>query len=323
MRRTILFLAAVTTLCSTPVMNAEDGIVGIINEYGRFDRYCVRSVRESGIIGGETKYLYEFYGDGDTTSTREPFVAPENYLWRTGNALAVVAGVVKTNTTVFPERREDGYCARIETHIETVKALGIVNLEVVCQGTMFIGRLFEPIRDTRDPQSKVQYGIPFNGRPKALVFDYKADVGHTTFRGTGFSKIKKLEYPDYPEVVVYLQKRWEDKDGQIHALRVGTGVEKITENAGEWKDGHRLEIQYGDISSSPYFYETMDLNNDPERAFYSVNSLGSKVVVSEDGWADADEEPNYLIINFYSSCHKAFYGGIGNILWIDNVFLDM
>lgn len=323
MRRTILFLTTITTLCSTAVLNAQDSIVGLINEYGKFDRYCVRSVQESGIIGGRTKYLYEFYGDKDTTCTRDPFVSPDDYLWRTNNVLAVVAGVVKTNATVFPEERNGGYCARIETHIETVKALGIVNMDVVCQGAMFVGRLFEPIRDTKDPQSKVQYGTPFDGRPKALVFDYKADVGHTTYCGTGFSKLKKLDCPDYPEVMVILQKRWEDEHGKIHALRVGTGVEKITENADEWIDGHRLEIKYGDITSDPAFYENMDLNNNPDRAFYALNSSGKKVVVSEDGWADASEAPNYMIINFYSSCNKAFYGGVGNILWIDNVYLEM
>lgn len=323
MRRTILFLTTITTLCSTVALNAQDSIVNLIAEYGRFDRYCVRSIQESGVIGGRTKYLYEFYGDGDTTFTREPFVAPKDYLWRTGNALAVVAGVVKTNTTVFPEKRDDGYCARIETHVETVKALGIVNLEVVCQGTMFIGQMFEPIHDTKNPQSKVQYGVRFDGRPRALVFDYKAEVGHTTCRGTGFSKFKELDYPDYPEVVVMLQKRWEDEDGRIHALRVGTGVEKFMEDAADWQNGHRLEIKYGDVTSDPSFYDNMGLNNDPERAFYALNSEGKKVVVSEDGWADADEKPNYMIINFYSSCHKAFYGGVGNILWIDNVHLEM
>ena len=38
--------------------------------------------------------------------------------------VAIVAGIVKTNNTVYPEKRGDGYCARIETHIEKVKALG-------------------------------------------------------------------------------------------------------------------------------------------------------------------------------------------------------
>lgn len=323
MRRTILFLTAITGLCCLPDIWAQDEIVRNINETGKFDRWSVRSVRESGLIGGKTKFLYEFFGDGDTICSKDPFVAPEGYLWRTNNVLAVVAGVVKTNTTVFPEVRGDGYCARIETHIEDVKALGIVNMDVVCQGAVFIGALVEPIRDTKDPMAKVHYGIPFRGRPSAIVYDYKADVGHNTIRGTGFSRLKPMNYPDYPEIMVILQKRWEDEDGNVHALRVGTAAERILNNADDWVNGHRLKIRYGDITSDPSFEAYMGLNNNPDRAFYTVNSAGRNVVVSEDGWASADEEPNFIIIKFLSSCNEAFYGGVGNTLWIDNVRLEM
>ena len=99
-------------MCS---LYAQDDIVRRINEGGRFDNWCVREVKESGIIGGKTKYLYEFYGDQDTLLTgKTPFVAPEGYVWRTNNVLAIVAGVVKTNNTIFPERRDSGWCARIK-----------------------------------------------------------------------------------------------------------------------------------------------------------------------------------------------------------------
>ena len=291
---------------------AQQNVADQINRTGRMDSWSVRCVEESDIIGGETKYLYEFYGHfSDTTFSREPLRKPADYHWRTNNVLANVMGVIKTNCTVFPERRGDGWCARIETHVETVKALGI-NMDIE-----------EPIRNTKDPMSKVLYGIPFSGRPSALVYDYKADVGHSTIRGTGFSRLKDMGYPDYPEITVILQKRWEDEDGNIHALRVGTGCETLKRNVPEWIDGHRLEIRYGDISAAPGFEPCMDLNNDPERAFFAVNSDGDKVKVSEDGWAGPDVEPNWLIIKFLASSGQAFYGGVGNILWIDNVHLEM
>ena len=301
----------------------QQNVADQINRTGRMDSWSVRCVEESDIIGGETKYLYEFYGHfSDTTFSREPLRKPADYHWRTNNVLANVMGVIKTNCTVFPERRGDGWCARIETHVETVKALGI-NMDVVCQGAMLIGDIEEPIRNTKNPMSKVLYGIPFSGRPSALVYDYKADVGHSTIRGTGFSRLKDMGYPDYPEITVILQKRWEDEDGNIHALRVGTGCETLKRNVPEWIDGHRLEIRYGDISAAPGFEPCMDLNNDPERAFFAVNSDGDKVKVSEDGWAGPDVEPNWLIIKFLASSGQAFYGGVGNILWIDNVHLEM
>lgn len=303
--------------------SAQNRTVESLNEYGTLDFWSVREVRESGLIGGKTKYLYEFFGDRDTLRTREPFTAPEGYLWRTNNVIAVVAGVTKTNNTVFPEARDGGYCARIETHIETVKAMGIINMDVVCQGAFLLGTLAEPIKDTKNPMAKVLYGIPFDGRPSALVFDYKADVGHETMRGTGFSKLKAMEYPDYPEISIILQKRWEDEEGNVHALRVGTGIERIMENIPEWINGHRLEVHYGDITAEPFFKDYMGLNNDPERAFHTLNSKGDNVTVLEDGWAAPEEQPNFMIIKFISSCGQAFYGGVGNTLWIDNIHIEM
>lgn len=326
MRRTRIFALALSVVISffSLICHAQDSIVDAINRVGTFDEWCVREIKESAIIGGDTKYLYEFYHSPDTLRNgKEPFVAPEGYLWRTNNVLAIIAGVVKTNTTVYPEARGDGYCARIETHIETVKALGLLNMEVCCQGALMVGTLPEPIKDTKNPMEKVVYGLPFNGRPVALSYDYKAEVGHETIRGTGFSRLKNMGYPDYPQIEVILQKRWEDEDGQIHALRVGTAIERIYNNIPEWINGKKLTIHYGDITAEPFYQDYMGLNNDPETAYHALNSEGKNVVVHEDGWADADEQPNYMIIKILSSSGKAFHGGVGNIVWLDNVKLLM
>lgn len=316
-------LTIIAGLLSCISLSAQSQIVESLNRYGTLDSWSVRQIKESGLIGGQTKYLYEFYGNRDTTATKEPFTAPEGYLWRTNNVMAVVAGITKTNNTVFPEPRDGGYCARIETHIETVKAIGIINMDVVCQGAFILGTMNEPIKDTKNPMAKVLYGVPFEGRPTALVFDYKADVGHEAIRGTGFSKLKNLGYPDYPEIAIILQKRWEDEEGNVHALRVGTGIERITENVPDWVDGHRIDVHYGDISSEPFFKDYMGLNNNPERAFHTLNGKGDNVIVSEEGWAATEEQPNFMIIKFISSCGKAFYGGVGNTLWIDNIRIEM
>lgn len=316
-------LTIIAGLLSCISLSAQSQIVESLNRYGTLDSWSVRQIKESGLIGGQTKHLYEFYGNRDTTATKEPFTAPEGYLWRTNNVMAVVAGITKTNNTVFPEPRDGGYCARIETHIETVKAIGIINMDVVCQGAFILGTLNEPIKDTKNPMAKVLYGVPFEGRPTALVFDYKADVGHEAIRGTGFSKLKNLGYPDYPEIAIILQKRWEDEEGNVHALRVGTGIERITENVPDWVDGHRIDVHYGDISSEPFFKDYMGLNNNPERAFHTLNGKGDNVIVSEEGWAAPEEQPNFMIIKFISSCGKAFYGGVGNTLWIDNIRIEM
>ena len=325
MRRPILFLLSfLWVLCAGTHLNAQESIIQKINEYGRFDDWCVREIKESGLIGGHTKYLYEFYGTKDTLVTgKTPYQSPEGYLWRTNNVLAIVAGVVKTSNTVYPEPRDGGWCARIESHIEEVKALGVVNMDVVCQGALLVGALPEPIRDTKSPMAKVLYGIPFNGSPKALRFDYKSDVGHMAIRGTGFSRLKPLEYPDSAEVTFVLQKRWEDEEGRVHALRVATGIERFSESEPEWVNGHELILHYGDITGEPFYEEYMGLKTDPETAYHTLNSKGKNVVVEEDGWAEPGTEPNYLMLHFIASCGKAFYGGVGNTLWVDNVEIVM
>jgi hypothetical protein len=299
-------------------------MVKAINEAGTFDHWCVREIKESAIIGGQTKYLYEFYGNQDTLRTgKTPFKAPKGYPWRTNNVLAVVAGVVKTNNTVFPERRGDGYCARIETHVEEVKALGLVNMDVTCQGALLVGVLPEPITTTKDPMAKVFYGFPFTGQPKAVRLDYKADVGYETIRGTGFSKLKPMGYEDYAEITVILQKRWEDEDGNVHALRVGTCIERLEKDQREWRNGYELKIRYGDITRLPFYREYMGLKTDPETAYHALNSRGKNVIIQEEGWAEPGTVPTHMMIHILSSCGKAFYGGVGNTVWVDNVQIVM
>lgn len=325
MRRTRLFCATLMLVALNAVSaQAQQEIVDAINEYGTFDRWCRREIKESGVIGGNTKYLYEFYGDYGTIFTgKTPFAAPEGYLWRTNNVLAVVAGVCKTNNTVFPEKRGRGYCARIETHIEEVNAVGIISMSVTCQGAMMIGKLPEPITGTKDPLSRVLYGVPFTGRPSALRMDIKADVGHEVVRGTGFSPLKKMGYPDYPELIVILQKRWEEPDGSVHALRVGTAIQRIEENIPTWINDYEMKIEYGDITKKPFYKDYMGLKNNPTTAYHALNSKGKNVIIKEDGWADPDTEPTHMIILFLTSCGEAFYGGVGNTLWIDNVEVVM
>ena len=96
-------------------------------KYGDMDQWITRKIHESGIIGGETKLLYEV-GPTKEMDGNEPYVNQGGSPWGTSNVMAKVMGIVKTNTSVYPERRGDGYCAKLETHIESVKVLGIVNI---------------------------------------------------------------------------------------------------------------------------------------------------------------------------------------------------
>ena len=320
-----LGLSILAFCCLCVETSAQTEVVRLINEYGKFDSWSRREVKESSLIGGGTEHLYEFYGNPDEIrhTGKEPFVAPDGYLWRTNNVLAIVAGIVKTNNTVYPERRGDGYCARIETHIEEVKVLGMINMDVTCQGALLIGSLPEPITTTKDPMSKVLYGVPFTGCPKAVRMDIKADVCHEVIRGTGFSKLKPMGYEDHAEITVMLQKRWEDSEGNIHALRVGTAIQRIDKDIPDWVNGHELPIAYGDITGMPHYKDYMGLKNDPESAYHAINSRGENVIIKEDGWAPEGTKPTHMMLHIISSCGKAFYGGVGNTIWVDNVEVVM
>ena len=96
--------------------------------------------------------------------------------WGTSNVMAKVAGITKTNTSVFPEKRGNGYCARLDTRMESVKVLGLVNITVLAAGSIFTGSVHEPIKGTKNPQKMLQTGIPFTKKPVALQFDYKVKM---------------------------------------------------------------------------------------------------------------------------------------------------
>jgi hypothetical protein len=153
--------------------------------------------------------------------------------------------------------------------------------------------------------------------------DIKADVCHEVIRGTGFSKLKPMGYVDHAEITVMLQKRWEDEDGNVHALRVGTAIQRIEEDIPEWRNGYELEIRYGDITSEPFYKDYMGLKTNPATAYHALNSKGENVLIHEDGWAPAGTQPNHMILHIISSCGEAFYGGVGNTVWVDNVEIVM
>lgn len=288
-------------------------------KYGDMDQWVTRKIRESGIIGGDTKLLYEIA----PTQEIEGNVPYENLgdsPWGTSNVMAKVVGIVKTNTSVFKEKRWTGHCARLETRIESVKVLGLVNITVVAAGSIFLGDMQEPITGTKGAEKNLNWGIPFTERPKALRYDYKVKMSgeKDRIRLTGFSKKGKVEGQDCAITVFYLQKRTEDEEGKITAKRVGTMVLKYDKSSDGWVNDATYEILYGDITNHPsYDPEFMGL----KVTGYARNRFGENVEVKETEWAAPDESPTHMMLQFSSSHGGAFVGSPGNTMWIDNVKL--
>ncbi|MDY3877120.1 MAG: PCMD domain-containing protein [Prevotella sp.] len=288
-------------------------------KYGDFNSWVTRHVKESGIIGGDTKTLYEV-GPTQSISGNEPYTNKGGSPWGTSNVMAKVSGITKTNVSVFREKRDAGYCAKLVTHIEKVKVLGLININVLAAGSLYLGDMKEPITGTKEGPQALNWGIPFTGRPKALRYDYKVAIANSPdrIRLTGFSGKSTIKGKDLAVTVLLLQKRHEDAKGNITAKRVGTLVITYDKSTQEWKNGATYEIWYGDIRRrKDYNAELMGLRSTD----YARNSHGKSVPVKETGFATAGEKPTHLVLQFSSSHGGAYIGSPGNTFWVDNVGL--
>ncbi len=286
--------------------------------YGDMDQWITRRIKESGIIGGNMKDVYAIGPKGviEGAVAYKSNVSP----WATSNVLAKVAGVVKTNTSVFPETHLHGYAARMDTRMESVKVLGMIDITVLAAGSVFLGSVNEPIKSVSNPQKILVSGIPFTKKPKAVRFDYKVKMSGELQRikATGFGSASSVAGKDLPIAVLLLQKRWEDKKGNVYAHRIGTMAMRYTEDT-DWVIDETYPIHYGNISEEPFFNSESMKIQDEER--YTINSKGKSVPIQEVDWADADATPTHIILQFASSHGGAYIGSPGNSFWIDNVRL--
>ncbi len=306
-------------LCFVAIVRVQAQTVELI-KYGDFENWATRNIRESKVIGGQLKQVYEIAPNAVINETA-PYENMGGSPWATSNVYANVMGVVKTSNTVYPDRNPaGGRCCKMMTEIETVKVLGLLNLKVLVAGSIYLGHNLEPIRNTSNPYSKMEMGIPFTKRPKYLRYDYRVLIpdGAQRIRATGAST-KNLPGRDFAEVYIILQRRWEDENGNIYAKRVGTGRERFSTTI-PWVCGHNLEVLYGDITKHGSYENFMGLI--PEsRSYYARNSKGKMVPVKEVGWDDASATPTHMLVMASSGCGVAYEGTPGMTLWIDNISL--
>lgn len=287
--------------------------------FGDMEQWTVRKIKESKLLGGNTKTLY-CLAPTDTIWENGPYTYGQNgNPWATSNAYANIIGIEKAAGTMMPEKREDGgTCCRMNVELLGVRVMGMIDVQVLVPGTLFTGRNLEPITTAKDPYQNIDFGVPFTGRPKALMFDYKCIVSpeNWVWYAKGMAKPKKQEGHDEVEAYIYLQHRWEDADGKIHSIRVGTGYERFNKDQLTWVNGHRLPIHYGDITTESWYKDYMGFKN-MQRA---MNSRGKVVLIQEEGW-DATLEPTHMVIMLTSGKYEAFVGKAGNVFWVDNVSL--
>lgn len=313
MRRAFYTLLSIIICTSGAMAQVE------IFEHGDMDSWITRSVRESRVIGGEEKSLFEIASGNDIYEPNIPYRSGSSP-WATSSVYARVSGISKGSVTVFPEARGEGQSARLECVLENVRVFGIINISAMATGTIFLGEMIEPITDTKDPQAKLSSGIPFTKRPTSLVFDYKVNPAKKRIYDSGIGAERVVDGDNAAEAVVILQRRWEDSMGNIYAERVATGWERFDKVVDEWQDGHRVPLLYGDITAKEEYREYMDLLvKDP---IYARNSKGLMVKVTEVQWAPEDSEPTHIFVRFSASYGGAYIGADGAKFWIDNIGLE-
>ena len=288
--------------------------------FGDFEQWVVRYIDESQIIGGNRKTLY-VVGPTDTIVGNEVYDYKKS-IWATSNAYAKVMGVTKTSTNVTPDRGPTGRCAKLATQYASCKVAGMVNIRVLAGGSIYWGKMLEPITGVSDPYAFMDWGIPFTKRPKAMVLNYKSVIPNTgkLVKGTTFRTIEFDGY-DPAEIMFVLQYRWEDEKGNIHAKRVGTAVYHVDKTSNGWVNNFRIPVIYGDARKSPDYKPYMDLITG-EKTMYALNHKGKNKPVIEEGWADADCPATHAVMAVTSGSQGAFIGALGNILWVDEIRLE-
>lgn len=263
--------------------------------FGDFEHWKSSTIKESSLIGGQTKTLYKIGGS-----------------WSSSNAHAKAFGIDKVSVSVTPEKRGEGTCCRMESTLETVSAIGI-DFKALATGSIFTGKMIDVVgmKQSNDPNSAIDMGVPFTGRPSALILDYKALIQNATaVYAPAKTKVKEVAGRDKGHITLILQHRWEE-NGHVYAYRVGTAVQYINQTT-DWKNDFRLPIVYGDAGKT-----SKELSNNRHKTH---NSEGKMVCIEEVDFRE-DVQPTHLIIQISAGSMPPFTGCPGNTIWVDNIKL--
>ena len=93
----------IAILCAAAAATTHAEKVEPIN-FGNFDQWVTREIKESKLLGGANKTIYEI-GPTQTITTGKPYTNLGGSPWATSNVLASPMGVTKTSNAVFRRSR--------------------------------------------------------------------------------------------------------------------------------------------------------------------------------------------------------------------------
>lgn len=312
----VCFINLILLLCNSKSVSSQQ-IVSQKNSdivsnsqilFSNMDSWYYNEIKESSIIGGETKRLYQIGDKQKYTNLKSA--------WATTNLHAKI-GVDVAVPSVFPEQRDNGNCCRMECVINKVDVIGF-NINVLVSGTIFLGDIAEPVRSIKNPIKKLNHGIRFSSRPVSVKFSYKYKSGQN--RQRVFYDVSPVTGPDKGEFCMILQKRWEDEKGNIYAVRIGGARCFFNDTGNKWINDTTITVLYGDLSKKP-FYDAKLMGLIPEVSeLYVKNSKNKMVPIIEKGWDLKNELPTHLVLYFTASYEGInFIGSPQSVLWVDNI----
>ena len=211
---------------------------------------------------------------------QQPGSSTDNTIWGTANRALAIAGDANTN----PEDLGGGdFAARLTS----VAAPLLVRMAAA---TLFTGKFKDGFPNPSDPRSNIEFGTPFNGRPKAFKVAYKYLPGESYEDDKG----NPLAGGDNCDIYLLLEKREGDQ-----VQRIGTGWFRSGEEVLDWTD-LVFTIKYGELSPS-----------DPEFEYAKIRE--------GEAWGDPLATPTHVTVVFSSSALGDFFtGAIGSELWVNN-----
>jgi hypothetical protein len=154
-------------------------------------------------------------------------------------------------------------------------------------------------------------GVPFTGRPSALILDYKALIrNNPAVYAPARTKVREVEGQDHGHITLILQHRWEE-NGHVYAYRVGTAVQPINQTT-DWCNDFRLPVLYGKAGET-----AKELSANRHKTH---NSQGKMVCIEEVSFRE-DATPTHLILQISAGSMLPFTGCPGNVVWCDNIRL--
>lgn len=235
------------------------------------------------------------------------------YMWASGNAGYAIANS-KAPANGYPtfktgDCQEGLYAACMQTLWVGPAGQG----NPIAAGSLFIGEFSgKGINIMREPKKATRFGLPFNKKPKTLKFFFKYKTAEPMYKYDSDGNKTEL----YADPIT----------GDTRDYCAAYAILFDNKKAAEIDPDGRNYLDGSNILSSEAEVGRAILTDDDKYGTPGEGYVYKEIPFTYTGDVDPDRLANYeysLAIVFSSSYYGAsFIGGLGNMMWVDNVILE-